>query len=129
MLVYAQRTLYPDWTRHAWRLPAIMIIGVGVAWSTTLAVLGAFVGRDREFVRTPKFGIGPDGGQWRGKAYRDPRRRGSLVEIGLGLYCAAATWLFWQYGNYGAVPFLGLYTVGFLTVGILTLHHASARHR
>jgi hypothetical protein len=129
MLVYAQRALYPDWRRQAWRLPAIMIIGVGVAWSTTLAVLGAFVGGDREFVRTPKFGIGPDGGRWHGKAYRDRRRRGSLVELALGLYCALATWLFWREGNYGALPFLALYTAGFLTVGMLTLHHAGPRQR
>ena len=124
MLVYGQRVLYADWWRHAWRLPAIMIIGVGVAWSTTLAVLGAFWGHDREFVRTPKFGIGPDGGRWRDKAYRDRRRRGSVVELALGAYCAVAAGLFWSAGHYGTLPFLALYAAGFLTVGVLTLLHA-----
>jgi cellulose synthase/poly-beta-1,6-N-acetylglucosamine synthase-like glycosyltransferase len=124
MLVYGQRVLYPDWRRYAWRLPTIMTIGVGVAWSTTLAVLSAFWSCDREFVRTPKFGIGPEGGQWRGKAYVDRRRVGSLVEILLGLYCAWTTWLFWREGNYGALPFLALYATGFLTVGILTIRHS-----
>jgi len=123
MLIYAQRVLYPDWWHRAWRLPAIMIFGVGVAWSTTLAALGAFTDGDREFVRTPKFGIGPAGGGWRGKGYGDRRRRGAVIEIGLGCYCGLAVWLFWRAGNYGALPFLLLYTVGFLTVGVLTLLH------
>ncbi len=104
-----------------------MTIGVGVVWSTTLAVLGAFWGRDREFVRTPKFGIGPAGGHWRGKAYVGRQRLSSLMEIVLGLYCAGMTWLFWRDGTYGALPFLGLYTAGFLTVGILTIRHTSAQ--
>lgn len=125
MLVYAQRVLDPAWWRHAWRLPTIMVIGVGVAWSTSLAVLGAFVRRDREFVRTPKFGIGPTGGHWRGKAYGDRRAWGGLVEVALGGYCGWTTWLFWQHGQYGTLPFLLLYTVGFLTVGVLTILHTT----
>jgi hypothetical protein len=133
MLVYAQRVLEPEWWRQAWRLPTIMVIGVGVAWSTSLAVLGAFLSRDREFVRTPKFGIGPEGGQWRGKAYGDRRPWGGIAEVGLGLYCAWATWLYWTLGLYGAVPFLALYTAGFLTVGGLTVRHGAwagrVRHR
>jgi hypothetical protein len=57
MLVYAQRVLHAAGWRSALRLPTIMVIGVGVALSTTVAMLGAFVGGRREFVRTPKFGI------------------------------------------------------------------------
>jgi cellulose synthase/poly-beta-1,6-N-acetylglucosamine synthase-like glycosyltransferase len=121
MLVYAQRVLDPAWRQRVLRLPTIMVIGVGVAWSTSLAVLGAFRGGDREFVRTPKFGIGPGGGTWRGKAYVERRWWGALAEIALGLYCAWTTWLFWQQGQYGVLPFLALYTAGFLTVGALTI--------
>ncbi len=125
MLIYAQRVLEPAWWRRAWRLPTIMVIGVGVAWSTSLAVLEAFWGKDREFVRTPKFGIGPGGGHWRGKGYRDRHPWGGVVEIALGVYCAWATWLFCHYGQYGVLPFLALYTSGFLTVGILTVLHTT----
>jgi cellulose synthase/poly-beta-1,6-N-acetylglucosamine synthase-like glycosyltransferase len=124
LLVYGQRVLYPGRAPYAWRLPTIMVIGVGVAWSTTLAVLDGLAGGRRAFVRTPKFGIGPDGGHWRGKAYVDRRRLGSLAEIGLGLYCAGTMWLFWSRGHYGGLPFLALYTAGFLTVGVLTIRHS-----
>src|SRR5206468_7135972 len=127
LLVYAQWVLDPGWLRRAWRIPTIMIIGVGVAWSTSLAVLDALRRKDLEFVRTPKFGIGPAGGHWRGKAYVDRRPSESFIEIALGLYCAWSTWLFYAHQSYGAVPFLALCTTGFLTVGILTFVHAAPR--
>jgi cellulose synthase/poly-beta-1,6-N-acetylglucosamine synthase-like glycosyltransferase len=126
LLLHAQRLLDPGWRRRAWRLPAIMIIGVGVAWSTSLAVLGALVRHDLEFVRTPKFGIGPAGGHWRGKAYVAGRAWSGWIEIALGLYCAWSAWLFVVHHLYAAVPFLVLYATGFVTVGTLTLAHATS---
>ncbi len=121
MLVYAQRVLDAAWWRRAWQLPAIMVIGVGVALSTSVAVLGAFVGGQREFVRTPKFGIAGAGGSWQGKKYAESAPWGGLIELALGLYCACAVWLFWRDGQYAVVPFLALYATGFLTVGWLTI--------
>jgi hypothetical protein len=113
-------------SRSAWWLPTLIVIGVGVAWSTTLAVLGAFWGRDREFIRTPKFGIGPEGGHWHGRAYVGRPDWGSAVEVVLGLYCVWTTWLCWRQGSYGVLPFLALYATGFLAVGLLTMRHSVA---
>src|SRR5262249_54206870 len=42
MLVYAQMVLPESGWRRALRLPNLLVIGVGVAWSTSLAVLAAF---------------------------------------------------------------------------------------
>ncbi|HSC29464.1 MAG TPA: glycosyltransferase, partial [Vicinamibacterales bacterium] len=92
MLVYAQAVLDAGWRRRLWQMPTIMIIGVGVAWSTSLAVLSAFRGRDLTFVRTPKFGIGPGGGGWRGKRYVGRLRWSGIVELMLGLYCLLSAW-------------------------------------
>ena len=125
MLLCAQRIVDPRWRRHVWQLPSILVLGVGVAWCTSLAVLGALWKQDLEFIRTPKFGIGPAGGHWRGKAYVARRPWGGLIEIMLGIYCAWSVWLFWSHRSYGAVPILGLYMAGFLTVGILTIVHAT----
>src|SRR6266481_6806280 len=88
MLIYAQLVLPERRWHHALWLPSLLVIGVGVAWSTSLAVLSVFWSRDLHFVRTPKFGIGPGGGQWRGRRYASSRPWGGLVELGLGLYCA-----------------------------------------
>jgi len=124
MLIYAQKVLPEGGWCRALRLPTIMVIGVGLAWSTSLAVLSAFWGRDLDFVRTPKFGIGPGGGQWRGKRYTAGRPWGGVVELALGLYCAWTAWLVGSHGQYGVLPFMLLYTAGFLTVGALTLLQA-----
>jgi cellulose synthase/poly-beta-1,6-N-acetylglucosamine synthase-like glycosyltransferase/mono/diheme cytochrome c family protein len=121
MLVYAQGVLEGRWWRGLWQLPIILVIGVGAALSTSLAVLDAFVGRSREFVRTPKFGIAGAAGGWRGKGYGDRALWGGAAELALGVYCAAATGLFWLDGYYAMVPFLALYTLGFLTVGGYTI--------
>jgi cellulose synthase/poly-beta-1,6-N-acetylglucosamine synthase-like glycosyltransferase len=125
MIVYAQRVLYPQWWRRIWQLPSLMVVGIGVALSTSLAVLGAFWGKDREFIRTPKFGIGSEGGTLRGKTYVARRFWDGLLEIGLGSYTAWATWQTWQDGPYAMLPFLILYASGFLVVGTLTLVHSS----
>ncbi len=124
MLIYAQTVLPESGWRRALRLPTIMVIGVGLAWSTSLAVLSAFWGRDLRFVRTPKFGIGPHGGQWRGKDYAGGRPWGGVVELGLAFYCAWTAWFVGSHGLYGVLPFMLLYTAGFLTVGALTMLHA-----
>jgi cellulose synthase/poly-beta-1,6-N-acetylglucosamine synthase-like glycosyltransferase len=129
MLVYAQHALDTAWWRRAWQLPTILVIGVGMAWATSLAVFGAFWGRDLTFVRTPKFGIGPRGGAWRGKAYGAGRPWGGLVEIALGLYCVWGACVFWLHREYGVVPFLLLYASGFVTVGTLTILHAAGGAR
>ena len=125
MLIYAQNVLPESGWRRALRLPTIMVIGVGLAWSTSLAVLSAFWGRDLQFVRTPKFGIGPRGGQWRGKGYLGGRPWSGVVELALGLYCAWTAWLVGSHGQYGVLPFMLLYTAGFFTVGALTMLHAT----
>jgi hypothetical protein len=121
MLAYAQGVLERCWWRRLWQLPAILVIGVGVALSTSLAVLEAFVGRGREFVRTPKFGIAGGAGTWRGKGYGERALWGGAAEIALALYCAVATFSIWAGQQYAMVPFLALYTLGFLTVGTYTI--------
>jgi len=129
MLVYAQGILDRAWWRRAWQLPTIMVIGVGVALSTSIAVLEGLVGRSREFVRTPKFGIAGAAGTWRGKSYGEGAPWGGAAEVALGLYCAAATGLFWMDHHYMMVPFLALYALGFLTVGAYTIAQSVAVHR
>ncbi len=126
MLVYAQRTLDPTWGRRAWELVTIMVIGVGVALSTSCAVLGAFHARGREFIRTPKFGIAGATGSWRGKAYAAGSLWGGIAELALGGYCAVTTWMFVSDGQYVVAPFLALYAAGFLTVGMLSVLQSPA---
>jgi cellulose synthase/poly-beta-1,6-N-acetylglucosamine synthase-like glycosyltransferase len=129
MVAYAQRVLYPQWWRRIWQLPSLMLIGIGVALSTSLAILGAFWGKDREFIRTPKFGIGSEGGTLRGKVYADRRLWDGILELGLGSYSAWAIWEVWQREQYAILPFLSLFAAGFLVVGALTVLHSTSGGR
>jgi cellulose synthase/poly-beta-1,6-N-acetylglucosamine synthase-like glycosyltransferase len=126
MLVYGQWVLQPDWWRRVWQLPAILVLGIGVALSTSLAVLGAFSGRRLEFIRTPKFGIEARVGTWRNKTYGEGAVLAGVVEVALGGYCAILAWIFWRDGAYGIAPFLTMYAAGFLTVGWLTVAQSVA---
>jgi cellulose synthase/poly-beta-1,6-N-acetylglucosamine synthase-like glycosyltransferase len=126
LLVYAQHVLYPRWWRRIWQLPSLMLMGIGVALSTSLAIVGAVGGKDREFIRTPKFGIESTGGTWGGKAYVDRRLWDGVQELGLGACGTYALWHAGQQEQYGILPFLVLYTAGFLVVGVLTIFHSTA---
>ncbi len=84
------------------------------------------IGGRHEFVRTPKFGIDERSGSWKDKHYGERAPWGGLTELALALYRACAVWLFWRDGEYAVVPFLALYTTGFLTVGWLTIAQSRA---
>ena len=129
MLVYAQQVLAAHgWRRAPW-LGGLMVIGVGLSWSITSAIVSTLWTKEQAFARTPKFGIGSRGGTWQEKAYVDRRPVGGAVEIGLGLYSAGMTWLVWEQGATGLLPWLLLYTLGFFTVGAMTFLHTSGRGR
>lgn len=54
-----QIALYRDWPRRVLAYPALMFLGIGIAWSTTLALLDGARHWGGEFVRTPKYRLGP----------------------------------------------------------------------
>jgi len=109
-----QRTL-----SFLWWLPLLVIYGVGIAVSNTVAVAEAVAGKSSEFVRTPKKG---------GRRHSGYRLRGSKVwvfEILMGVYSCGSVLAAVRNGNYGILPFLVIFAAGFLTVGVRTgMSHA-----
>lgn len=55
IFVISQRVLYSDWRRRAVALPALIALGTGMALTNARAVIGALLGQQEEFKRTPKF--------------------------------------------------------------------------
>ena len=87
-------------------------MGVGIALTNTRAVFEALAGIPSGFVRTPKKGD-------RGKgSYRAGGLAGSGLEIALGLYCSVGLAAYCMVGKWLIGPFLAIYVVGFLFVGI-----------
>ncbi|MDJ0781953.1 MAG: glycosyltransferase [Desulfosarcinaceae bacterium] len=115
LYVTSQLAAYGDgWRRVLW-MPCLVMVGVGLAVSNTRAVLEALLRVPSGFVRTPKRG------ERELKRYRLSVSPLALVEILLGLWCAAAFGVYLAAGKYLVGPFLAVYTAGYLFVGLLTL--------
>jgi len=124
LYVYGERQLGPGWARRLRYLPFMMLLGIGIAFSNTRAIWKALTDRSLEFVRTPKFGIASGGGAWLGKAYRLRGAWEGIAELCLGVYALCGLWLLVHSTHYLIVPFLVIYTLGFMWVGGLTTFQA-----
>jgi hypothetical protein len=98
-------------------IPALMLIGVGLAVNNTWAVFEGLTGRVSPFHRTPKKGAQHD------VQYRPIKDATCLVEILLGVYCLAAYQYFLCSASAVVTLFLVIYAAGFLFVGLLSIAH------
>ncbi|MBN2188803.1 MAG: glycosyltransferase [Chitinispirillaceae bacterium] len=99
-------------------IPAMMLIGTGLAVNNGKAVFEALLKRSSPFYRTPKKGEAHSTA-----GYRPVKDVTSIIEILIGLYCLASFQLFLGYTNFLVSPFLMLYSSGFLFVGVISLIH------
>jgi hypothetical protein len=98
-----------------------MSLGIGLSLSNSKAVLEAFLGKDTPFLRTPKHGVLRAGEAWKNKRYRGSKSLLPYLEIALGLYYSITVWLAIDARHWGALPFLVLFQLGFLYVGVMSL--------
>jgi cellulose synthase/poly-beta-1,6-N-acetylglucosamine synthase-like glycosyltransferase len=119
--VVSQRELYPDWKARLRYVPFLMAVGIGLAVNNTRAVVEALFHHETAFARTPKYGIERGSDQWAGKKYTQAMAIQPLVEIGLGLYFSLTVFYALAYGIYGSLPFLVLFQVGFLYMGLTSV--------
>ncbi|MBI5863653.1 MAG: glycosyltransferase [Planctomycetes bacterium] len=54
--IVSQRQLLRSWTEIFRYIPALMAIGIGIAFNNAIAAIEGFFGKSGEFFRTPKFG-------------------------------------------------------------------------
>jgi cellulose synthase/poly-beta-1,6-N-acetylglucosamine synthase-like glycosyltransferase len=123
----AQRETRGDWRRQLRFFPFVLTLGLGLAVNNTRAVLTGLGGTANDFQRTPKFRIERRGDGWRDKRYRSPVTLWAGVEISLGLYFAWVMLSLAQARLFAPLPFLLLYLIGFLYVGLLSVMHAARR--
>jgi len=115
LYLVSQQAAYRDWPRRVICLPALVVMGVGLAVSNSQAVFEALIGRESGFIRTPKKGDREE------KRYRVRLPWVALVELAVGAYCAASLTVYLLQGKYLVGPFLAMYAAGFLFIGLLTL--------
>ena len=121
-----EKLMYPDRPRRIqWsvlkRLPLVMSVGIGLCVNQTRAVVEALMGRETEFVRTPKHGIRGKLESWSGKKYRAARSLTPYIEMALAGYFVVAVGFAFRNGHYVSLPFLCLFLCGFAYVGWLSL--------
>jgi cellulose synthase/poly-beta-1,6-N-acetylglucosamine synthase-like glycosyltransferase len=120
MFTLSQWAVYPDWERRILYFPALMSIGVGIAFNNTRAALAALDQRPAVFIRTPKFNLEARDSRRSGKTYNLSADWSVWVELMLAVYAFALVLLAAE--DYPTmVPTLTLFTLSFGYVGILGL--------
>ena len=116
-----QRELHDDWMTRLKYLPFLMSVGIGLAVNNTKAVFEAVFNKQSEFARTPKYRIEGQADEWIGKKYRQAFVVQPIIELALGLYFTATVFYALANGIYGTLPFLLLFQVGFLYMGLTSV--------
>jgi len=115
LYVIAQKTAYRDWRSRLLYMPCLTVVGVGLAVNNTRAVLEALLGHRSDFIRTPKRG---DAAQ---VIYSMKLPWMVAIEISLGLYCSLTVFENMTVEKIIIGPFIGIYAMGFLCVGLVTI--------
>jgi hypothetical protein len=121
--IVAQREVRPQGWHNVLRyLPLMMSVGIGLCINQTRAVFEALLGKETEFVRTPKHGVASKHDlSWTQKRYRAMKTVIPYVELLMAGYFAAAIAVAARGGHFVSMPFLTLFMVGFLYVGTLSV--------
>ncbi|MBN1487777.1 MAG: glycosyltransferase [Anaerolineae bacterium] len=70
LYLLGQIRLYRDWPKRMLVYPVLMLLGIGITWSTTLALADGLQNWGGQFVRTPKFRLQGRRGTWHNATYR-----------------------------------------------------------
>jgi len=121
--IVAQREVLPrGWRERIKYLPLMLSVGIGLCINQTRAVVEGVVGKESEFVRTPKHGVSARGENWTAKKYRAVKSLVPFFEIFMGLYFAVTLAVAFRGGHFISMPFLLLFLVGYLYVGSLSVY-------
>jgi cellulose synthase/poly-beta-1,6-N-acetylglucosamine synthase-like glycosyltransferase len=122
--VIAQRELHRKGKLRVVDTPFILALGVGMCINNAWAVAEALVGHRTPFVRTAKYRIESWRDRWKGKRYRSALKPSFFIELVLALYMVAGFVAIARAGQWAALPYMGLFMVGYLYVFGLSLAHA-----
>jgi cellulose synthase/poly-beta-1,6-N-acetylglucosamine synthase-like glycosyltransferase len=125
--ITSQKALHKDWLKRIVYLPGLMAVGIGMTIPGSKAVLEGAFGIKSPFVRTPKFSVEGNKGEWMNKKYRINISFVTILEITFGLYFTFVTFYAWNLGIYGVIPFLMLFQWGYLYTGLWALAQSLKR--
>jgi cellulose synthase/poly-beta-1,6-N-acetylglucosamine synthase-like glycosyltransferase len=123
------RELGYSWLGILVYLPFVMSLGIGMAVNQCRAVAEALLDQPSDFARTPKTGSEGKSIKSVKKAYLGRTSWVPLIELAFAVYYAGALYYAWDLGIWSTIPFLLLFLVGFLYVGMSTLVDVGLRSR
>lgn len=109
-------------------IPLLMSLGIGLSINNGRAALEALLGRQSEFMRTPKFHIEQRSDSWKSKVYRSSTNHFYIFELAFALYFTYGMVCFFIKGLYLSLPFFLLFQFGFLYLAFSSLgfkHHSN----
>jgi len=119
MYLVSQHFLGNKARKKVFLIPALMVLGTGLAINNGKAVIQALSGKQTPFHRTPKKGELAS----KTATYRPLKDSTSFFELAIGMYCLVSVYLFFGFDTFIISPFLMLYSSGFLFVGLISLLH------
>ena len=122
-IMIIQQMYQKSWKSRIKILPALLIYNGGLAVNNTVAVFDAVLGKKNEFLRTPKYGILKRKSDWKENAYNLPFTQVTLLEIFFGIYGIVGIFIAIFTSNPFFAPIIGLQTVGFLYIALMSLSH------
>lgn len=126
LYIIGQASLYRDWPRRILAYPITMLMGMGIAFSTTMAIADGLLNWGGAFRRTPKFQLKKRQGNWRQSAYRLGSDITTLGEITLGLYAAIALQQTFAHRHLDLLPLIATYLGAetLMVAGTVIQHYA-----
>lgn len=119
----AQRRLCRSaWFTHWAYLPLLMLLGMGLSLSNTIAACQAMFGRGGTFLRTPKFHVQREEDEWHRSGYALELEPLVVAEIFLVLFAAVSCIISVAHGHWLSLPFLLLYACGYAAVAAIGLN-------
>ena len=130
--LFAQRDLYPDWSRRALFFPVFLAGSMGMALNNTRALVQGLRGKATAFVRTPKYSeAAARRGAWWTSRYADATIPPLVwLEAALALYCLLGLGALTFVGAWMALPFQACFAGGFALVTLYNIRqHRQARQQ
>jgi hypothetical protein len=120
-----QRENHPGNRRLGLRdMPALMALGVGMCLNNSRAIWEALLDIRTDFRRTAKFNILSRGETWKEKRYRSAGRPAGWTEAFAAGYLGFTFLWGLSSSNWWCLPFVGVFLMGYLYVGFLTMAHS-----
>ena len=120
--VVAHRQLYGGTWKAIAKLPLLMSLGIGLSINNAKAVLEGIFGFETPFVRTAKHGMKNERTGWTKTTYRAKRGLVPLLELFFAAYFVVTIIVAFRGGHWISIPFLMLFLLGYLYVGMFSIY-------